>query len=349
MPLNIKKYNVGLLGLGKVLRTLIKHYLEQKEKIVQKYGFELNFSAIADSRSFIKGKDLDLKSLIATKPEGKPLGRVVINPLKNFYHLLESRKIDILVDGLPGSRVDAGISYLFLVEALKNGINIICVNKSPLVFKGNELFNLANKKGLFIGISATAAGALPASGIINNELINAGIYNVRGVLNGTSNYVLDKIMFESKTKLQAVQDAIRLGIAEPDYRFDLEGIDTCYKMIIIGLIITGKCGNLKSISCKGIMDIDEQEIMQKVQVGKVVRLIGNLSINNGVPIISVSPEVLDKIDPLYAIFGANKGITFNTKFMGTLTVIGGASGLVAIAATIMKDIIHLHRQHGKKI
>lgn len=344
MPLKTIKYNVGLLGFGKVMRAFVKHYLEQKKEIAHRYGFILDFNAIVDSQSFIKGKNINLNEMILRKSKNRPLGQVLKEPLKKFSSVLSARKIDILIDALPGSRIDAGFSYPLLLEALNNRIHLICANKSPLVFKGEELFTLMRKKKVYIGLSATTAGALPTSGIISNELSGAGVYNVRGILNGTSNFVLDKIMFESKTKLQAINEAIKLGIAEPDYRFDLEGIDTCYKMVILGLVLTGKCVDLRTIACRGIMDIEEDEIREKVCSGKVVRLIGNLSINGDLPKISVSPETLDKDDPLHAVYGTNKGVTFITKFMGSLTIIGGASGLTSIAATILKDIINFHRK-----
>jgi homoserine dehydrogenase len=342
----VQSYRVGLLGFGRVLRAFIEHYLKNKEYIAKKFGFELNFITIADSRSFIEG-DFDISKVIIKKKETGYVGDIVNDPIEKFLSTINEKQLDILIDGLPGSRCDPGISLPVLVEALKNGSNLICANKSPLVFRGDELFELAKQRDLYIGISATTAGALPSAGIINNELIGADIYQIRGILNGTSNYVLDKIMFSSMSKIQAIQEAIRIGIAEPDYRFDLEGIDTCYKTIILGLLLTGKCAELRTTYCRGIMDLNEEEIIRIAKEHKVVRLIGFLSINNGNPIVSVQPEVLEKDDPLYGVYGANKGITFRTRYMGDLTVIGGASGLVAIGATIMKDIINFHRTRKK--
>lgn len=344
MPQRCKKYTVGFLGFGKVLRAFVKHYLKQKAEVAQKYGFVLDFGAIVDSHSFVKGNNLNLDALIFKKSKGRAVGRVLNEPLKKFYSVLEAKEVDILIDGLPGSRLSPGPSYPILVEALKSGIHIVCANKSPLVFKGEELLAQARRRKVYIGLSATTGGALPTVGVISNELSGAEIYNVRGILNGTSNFVLDKIMYESMTKLEAINEAIKLGIAEPDYRFDLEGIDTCYKMVILALFITGRSVDLESISCRGIMDIDENMIRENVRLGKVIRLIGNLSINEKNPKVSVSPEVLDKADPLYAIRGTNKGITINTKYMGSLTIIGGTSSLIAIAATILKDIINLHKK-----
>ncbi|MCX7996068.1 MAG: hypothetical protein N3A65_09945, partial [candidate division WOR-3 bacterium] len=116
-----------------------------------------------------------------------------------------------------------------------------------------------------------------------------------------------------------------------------------YKMVIIGLLLTGKCADLSSIYCRGIMDLGEREIVSNVRQGRAARLIGNLIIESTNPVISVGPEYLDSSDPLFGIYGANKGITFYTRYMGDLTIMGGASGLEAIAATILKDIINFHR------
>ncbi len=339
---NKHEYKVGLLGMGRVIRAFLRHYLENQAKLWADFGFALKFTAIADSRSFLANDEIDIRTVLEEKEKGQPVNRVGKESIESFMPLINQQKIDILIDGLPGSRLDAGLSYPYLLTAVKKGIPIICVNKAPIVFKGDELFQVAKSSGVYIGLSATTGGALPAAGMVN-ELINAGVYKVRGILNGTSNYVLDKIMFEARTKLEAIQEAVRLGIAEPDYRFDLEGIDTCYKMVIIGLLLTGKCVDLKTIYCRGIMELSEREIISHVRQGKAVRLIGNLIIENNEPTISVNPEYLDISDPLFSIYGANKGITFYTRYMGDLTIMGGASGLEAIAATILKDIINYHR------
>uniref|UniRef100_A0A7C4TBR4 homoserine dehydrogenase n=1 Tax=candidate division WOR-3 bacterium TaxID=2052148 RepID=A0A7C4TBR4_UNCW3 len=338
----IHTYNIGLLGFGKVLRSFVKYYLRNKQKIIKEFGFELRFCALADSESSVAG-DINIHKFLYIKEKRGRLGNINKNPLEIFMPLIKTQKLDIIIDGLPGLRNEAGVSFPFIIESLKNGVNVICVNKSPLVFKGDEIFQLARKNKVYIGLNATTGSALPVSGIINNELISARIYKIRGVLNGTSNYVLDKIMFESKHRVEAIQEAIKMGIAEPDYRYDLEGIDTCFKTVIIGLLLTGKCADLKSIPCCGIMKLDDKEINFNVKRGKVVRLIGNLSIKSGQPLVSVGPEFIDRNDPLYVVSGANKGITFYTKGMGELTLIGGASGLDAVGATIMKDIINFHK------
>jgi homoserine dehydrogenase len=336
----LKLFRVGLLGFGNVNRAFVEHYLKIAHKISTNYGFKLKFVAACDTQSFIYKKNLNMQELIDIKKKELLLGKHNTNPLNKFISVIKDKKIDIIIDGLPSSRTEEGPSYPVLVKALKKKIIVICVNKAPLVFKGNNLLQIAKRYKTHLGISGTAAGSLPASGIIINELAGSEVVNIRGIVNGTSNYVLDCMMFEGLSSYEAIKRAINLGIAEPDYRFDLEGIDTCFKMIIFGLIITGKSVPFRNIPCTGITQLTQEYISSIVQQGKVIRLVGNLSADNNNPVISVRPEVLDDKDSLYAVRGTGKGITVKTRHMGELTIIGGSSGRTNIAAAILKDIIN---------
>ncbi len=336
----MKIHNVGLVGFGNVNRAFVNHYLSIEQKINQYYDFKLKFVAVCDSRSFIYKNNLNILDLVKRKEKLSSIGKEVKNPLNRFTNIIRNKKIDILVDGMPSSRVNEGLTYPLLLKALKRKITVICVNKAPLVFKGENLLKTARAYDSCVGISGTAAGSLPTSGIVINELVESGILNVRGILNGTCNYVLDRMMFGGLNIYEAVKKAVEIGIAEPDYRFDLEGIDTCFKMIILGLLITGKGIHPKKVPCTGIMNLRRENIESVIKKGKVIRLIGNLSIENDKQKISVAPEMLDEKDSLFNVRGTGKGITFKTKYMGDLTIIGSSSGRTNIAAAILKDIIN---------
>jgi len=339
-----RTYRVGLLGFGNVMQIFLKHYFSVQETVLKQYGFSLEFVAICDSKSIISNKKLDVAELIRRKEKGMPLGREKRQPLKEFVRTLKDSGIKILVDGLPSSKIDEGPSFPVLAASIKRGVTVICVNKSPLVFKGEKLYDLAKKYRTRISTSATTAGALPSSGIIMNELAGAEISSIRGVLNGTSNYILERMMYDGYTLNAAVNKAKEMGIAEPDYRFDLEGTDTCFKMIILALLLTGKQVPLKKIPCTGILNLKLDDIRWLAKQGKAIRLIGNLAIRDKTPFISVAPEVLDCVHPLFNVHDTQKGVMIETKYMGNLTIIGGASGRIPIAATILKDIINICKQ-----
>jgi homoserine dehydrogenase len=334
-------YRVGLVGFGNINRAFVRHYMEVKKNISAKYKIELVFNAICDSRYFNYSKNLDIIELIKLKEQGKPLRPDGKTPLDSIKHLIEAGKLDVIIESLPTSKINAGPAYPLLVAALKNRTSVICVDKAPVVFKGEELFKLAAQTNAYVGISGTTAGALPTSGILMNDLKGSEINGLRAILNGTSNYVLDCLMYKKMNLYEAVRQTVNAGIAEPDYRFDLEGTDTSFKMIILGLLITGKGLHPRKVSCKGIMNLNSDEIDQIVKKGRAVRLIGNLVVEKNQPRIAVAPEILEISDPLYGVRGTNKAITYYTRYMGEITILGGASGRMQTSATILKDILNI--------
>lgn len=334
---------IGLLGFGNVSIALIRHYLSISDMIEARYRLRLDFTYVCDSKKVYHVSQTDITNLIKEKEGGLAEPKKMTETLDEFEKIINNNKIDLLIDCLPTSKHDAGPTYPLLIKALKNNISIICVNKAPLVFGGEKILAAAEKYRTRIGFSGTTAGCLPSSGMILHELIGSGIYQVRGILNGTSNYVLDSVIYKGLSMKEAIQKAVDLGIAEPDCEYDLSGLDTCFKMIILGLLITGKTKPLEEIDYKGVLGLETDYIRRLFKEQKLLRLIGNLNIRNQEPEISVAPEEIDDQDPLYGVHGSGKGITFRTKHMGDLTITGGSSGRINIAAAILKDIINISK------
>ncbi|UCG91462.1 MAG: hypothetical protein JSV97_10340 [candidate division WOR-3 bacterium] len=337
----MKSYNVGLLGFGNVNIAFVNHYVSIADKIAEDYGFRLQFVALCDSKSIIYDNNLNMSDMVKCKEQKRPAGEECTDPLGRFLDLIVNKKFDILVDGLPTSKTYEGPTFPLLIEALKQNITIICANKAPLVFRGKELLDAAQQHNSVIGLSGTTAGSLPTSGVMMNELAGTEIVHIRAIVNGTSNYVLDSIMFGGLTLDEAIHHAVELGIAEPDYQSDLDGTDTCFKMIILGLLVTGENVHPNDVPRTGILELKRGYITSAVKQEKVFRLIGTLAIENNSPRITVAPEILDETDALYSVHGTGKGIIFKTKHMGELIIIEGSSSRTSIAATILKDIINV--------
>lgn len=334
---------IGLLGLGNVSTALIRHSLATADEIIGRYGLKIEFTHACDSLEFYSDPSIIL-DIIERKTIRVPGSQKTTETLNHFCEVIDDKKIDMLIDCLPSSKNNAGSSLPLLIQALKKNISIICVNKAPLVFQGEHILKTAEEYRTKVGFSGATAGCLPSSGVMLNELVGSVIYQIRGILNGTSNYVLDSVMFDDITMEQAVQNAIEQGIAEPDYEFDLSGLDTCFKMIILGLLVTGKNKPLGQISRSGILGLDTEYIRAVARSNKLIRLVGSLSAEKSGLEISVKPEVIDSKDTLFAVRGKGKGIMFRTKYMGDLTLLGGSSGRTNIAAAILKDIINIAKQ-----
>ncbi len=333
-----------MVGFGNINRAFVRHYFAVKRYVYTKYRVILDFHGLCDSRHFVYGRNLNIMAMLKLKEQGKPLRLASKTPLDEMHNLINKRKLDVIIDSLPTSKINAGPGYPLLTSALKNRIAVICVDKAPVVFKGEKLLALAAKTNAYIGISATTAGALPTSGMLLNELKGSEIKGIRAILNGTSNYVLDCLMYKKMNIYEAVRQTVSAGVAEPDYRFDLEGTDTSFKMIILGLLITGRCLHPRQVPCKGIMNLNGDEIEHVVKKGRAVRLIGNLVVDKNQPRIAVAPEILEVNDPLHGVRGTNKAITYYTKHMGEITILGGASGRIQTSAAMLKDILSIPKQ-----
>lgn len=339
----MKSLKIGLLGFGNVSIALVKHYRNIADDIAAHCQLELDFAYICDSRKIYHSFQNNIMDLVAKK-EGNSIGpERTTRTLDEFHGIIKDGKVDVLIDCLPTSKNDAGPTFSLLLQALEKNISIICVNKAPLVFNGEKLLAVSRQHRTKMGFSGATAGCLPSSGVMLNELVGSGIYQIRGILNGTSNHVLDSVIFKGLSIEQAIQSAIDIGIAEPDYTFDLSGFDTCFKLVILSLLITGKTKSLDDIDCKGILGLEPDYIKQVIQKNKKIRLIGNMHIEKDAVDISVGPEEIDREDPLFAVHGSGKGITFRTKYMGDLTMLGGSSGRTNIAAAILKDIINISK------
>lgn len=337
----VKTYRLGILGFGNVARAFVEHYQALQETIAQVYGFTLQLMFVCDSQSIIQTNNIPVPDLLMQKSEKGYVGKPYDRPLEECKHWLDREECDIILDVLPSSKNNAGPSFPLLKRALKHGIHIISANKAPLVFGGAELLDCARAHKATIGVSGATAGCLPTSGVLTRELAGSDVLKIRGILNGTSNYVLDCVMYESLSLETAVAQAVDMGIAEPDATFDLDGTDTCFKMIILALLMTGKTIPLEKVPCTGILELSSEDVREAARHGRVTRLIGTLTRKHGSVNITVAPEELDKNDPLRAVSGTGKGITYSTRHMGDLTIIGGSSGRCNIAATLLKDIINV--------
>jgi len=273
--------------------------------------------------------------LLACQTGGPPLWRAGLT--------VESalKKIDpgILVECTPSSLQtgEPGLSYIR--AALENGWNVVTANKGPLVAAFRSLLNLAREKRLSLMFSGAAAAALPTLDVGLYSLAGAEVCSIEGILNGTSNYVLTR-MGEGATFKEALEDAQAKGIAEPNPALDVEGWDTAAKLLLIANSVMGLELTLGDIKVKGITKISPASIEGSKKEGKALKLIGKISRAAGRWSAQVSPVAIKSGHPLFNVDGTNKGITFHTDTMGSVTITGGKSDPRGAAAALLKDIIH---------
>lgn len=317
---------MGLIGYGNVGKALIKLIHERKLPIEVKY--------ILKSDGGILNKD------------GLNLGEIVDKNIKDDSHWIDNLSFSELIDEdidylveLTSTNIKTGEPALsFIKTALSKGINVVTGNKGPILLEYKKLKTLAEKTGVYLGIGCTVGGALPSISCGKYDAAGAKIESIEGVLNGTTNYILNAMKFENKTYEEALNNAKEIGIAEKDSYLDVKGYDTAIKTIILSNALMGSDLSLDDAEIEGITGVTLEDIRKADSKGRKIKLVGQAFRENGIVKVRVKPKELDENSPLFFVEGKNKGVFYKTDILGDITVIGGASAPENAAASILRDI-----------
>ena len=189
-------------------------------------------------------------------------------------------------------------------------------------------------------ISGATAAALPTLDVALYSLAGTEIYRIEGILNGTTNYILTR-MREGMDYKQALEEAQSKGIAEPDPSLDVEGWDTASKILLITNTVMDIDLTLKDVKVEGITAVPIHLLDEGREEDKALKLLGEFSREEDFK-LEVSPKLIDRSHPLFGVDGANKGITFTTDTMHSVTVTGGKSDPRGAGAALLKDIINIY-------
>lgn len=330
--------NIGIIGFGGVSKAFIKLLIE-KEKNLKKKGLELKIKYIIKSNGGIYNKDgINLEEIITA--DYKLTGFNFIEDI-NISTIIKNKDIDTLVE-LTSTNIETGEPGLTHIKlALENGINVVTGNKGPILLEYKNLKKIADENNVKLGIGCTTGGALPSINVGSFDIAGADILSIEGILNGTSNYILTE-MYENEVDYdEALEKAISFGIAESNYKLDVEGYDTASKIIILANVLMDTNLSIKDIKIEGINNLKKDNILEEKSKGNKIKLIGKVYIKDEIVEACVKPEILNSEHPLYFVDNKNKGVCYKTDTLGDISIIGGASGTINAAASILRDIINI--------
>jgi len=324
----IKKVSVALFGLGNVGRAFAQ-YLTDK-------SVDIQIDAIADSNGgLILTDELPLERAASYKESAGSLsemapGQIITDP-RALIRTLSDAGIRVLVECLPTNIANGEPGISLIAEALRSGINVVTVDKGPLVHGFETLQKLARDNGAQLRYSGTTGISIP------EEITSESVVEIRGVLNGTTNYVLTEMQSNNRSFQDALSQAQSEGIAEPDPSLDIEGWDTASKILILAKSLMGADARLDEVSRIGIGPETESLIRTGRESGRVVRLVGRARIWQGRVRVSVAPKLLKPDSPFFAVSGTSKATVFRTRDAGEV-IATAFSGRDAIAKVIVDDI-----------
>jgi homoserine dehydrogenase len=253
---------------------------------------------------------------------------------REFIRALPSAGVPVLIESLPTDIVTGEPALSFIKEALEQGTDVVTVDKGPVVHGLNELKEIAGKSGARLGYSGTTGVTIP------DEIGADRVLEIRGVLNGTTNYILTEMQQRQRSFEDALATAQAEGIAEPNSSLDIEGRDTASKILILAKSLMQATSRLDQVSRIGIGPQTESLMRVARETGRVVRLVGRARIWQGKVRVSVAPKLIEPDSPFYAVSGTSKAATFRTEQHGQLLSLS-RSGRDAISQTIFEDIIKI--------
>jgi homoserine dehydrogenase len=357
-PAPLSNLRIALLGFGNVGRALID-YLSRAEP-----DSGIRVCALADSSGgLLLGPGDDLRSIVAQKQAGTSLcqlaGQRCIRDAAEFIGMLPAAGIPVLVESLPTNIRDGQPALGLIKLAMQQGTGVVTVDKGPLVHGFAELTQTARDRGAGFAYSGTtgvrppdtlgALGAHPrlaatqlaaASCLSDTRLPASRVLEIRGILNGTTNYILTEMQQGALSFQDALARAISEGVAEPDPSLDLDGWDTACKILILAKSLMGADARLDQVSRIGIGPETESLINVGRSSGRIVRLAGRARVWQGRVRVSVAPKLVGADSPFFSVSGTSKAAIFRTAEHGEV-IVHSSSGRDSISEVIVDDILKL--------
>ncbi len=321
-------YKVGILGLGTVGTGTAQILSDPSGR--HPLLTELDIAQVG-VRSLDKPRAVDLPSSIFTTD----LEAIVSNP-----------DLDIIVELIGG--VEPARSLI--LKAIAHGKHIVTANKAVISRHGDEIFDAANEKGVYVMLEAAVGGGIPVIQPLKQALGVNRIKRVTGIVNGTTNYILTRMKAEGADFTEVLADAQRLGYAEADPTADVDGLDAADKIAILASLAFGGRIRLEDVHCEGIRHISSTEIDYAEKLGFTIKLLAIAqedipeNSQDGTPqklSLKVHPTLLPKSHPLASVDGVFNAILVEGEPLGQVMFFGPGAGAGATASAVVSDILNI--------
>jgi len=339
------KYKIAIIGFGTVGQGFAEILAEKGDWLKERYGLDFDVVAISDpvKGAVYKEKGLELKKTLSLITQGFSLDKYS-GGIKGWdsERTITDTNSNVIVEVSPTNIETGEPGITHIKSALSNKKHIITTNKGPVALAYRELAKLAYENEVFFRFEGTVISGTPALNLGLEALAGIRIREIKGILNGTTNYILTE-MEKGKTYEEVLQEAQRLGYAEAKPDADVEGWDALAKVLILANVVMG--GNLKpqDVERKGITGISVQDIQEAKSDNKRYKLIGRVWRENGQIKASAKPERLGVEDFLAQVNGVLNVLTFVTDELKEVTIVGPGAGRRETGFSLLTDLLNIHR------
>jgi homoserine dehydrogenase len=321
----MKPIQVGLLGIGTVGSGTFNVLARNREEIVRRAGRDIVISMVAD--------------LDTERAERIVKGRAVVT--KNADDILNNPDIDIVIELIGGY----GIAKTMVLRAIEAGKHVVTANKSLLATHGNEIFAAAQKKGVMVAFEAAVAGGIPIIKALREGLTANRIEWIAGIINGTSNFILSEMRDKGLSFGEVLREAQRLGYAEADPTFDIEGVDAAHKLTIMSAIAFGIPMQFTSAYVEGITRLTREDIGYAEELGYRIKLLGiTRRTPQGIE-LRVHPTLIPHKRLIANVEGVMNAVLVKGDAVGATLYYGAGAGSEPTASAVVADLVDITRMH----
>ncbi len=320
----MKSVGIAILGFGTVGGGTYNILAERKEKIKEEYGVDITVKAI-----YVRNP----KKAIAN---GAPQELVT----SNFDDIITNSAIDIVAECIGGIEP----AKTFLIESLKAGKNIVTANKELFAKHWGELEKYAQETKAGMYFEATCGGGIPVIRTLTQAMQANTLLQIKGIINGTTNYILSRMSDEGASYADVLADAQALGFAEADPTADVEGFDASYKLSILSSLAFNRFLPVELIYREGISNVQAEDIAIGKQLGYTIKLLAIAKLIDGKIEARVHPVFLKNSHPLASVSGSFNGIFLVGDNVGDIMLYGRGAGALPTGSAVVSDIVFCARQ-----
>ncbi len=323
---SLKPIQVGLMGIGTVGSGVFNVLQRNQGEILRRAGRGIEISMVAD---------LDTARAEAAVGKG-------VQVVSDARAIIANPDIDIVVELIGGY----GIAKQLVLEAIEAGKHVVTANKALLAVHGTEIFAAANRKGVMVAFEAAVAGGIPIIKSLREGLTANRIEWIAGIINGTTNFILSEMRDKGLDFDVALKEAQRLGYAEADPTFDIEGVDAAHKAALMSAIAFGVPVQFDKAYIEGITKLGAQDIKYAEQLGYRIKLLGiTKKTAKGIE-LRVHPSLVPAKRLIANVEGAMNAVMVHGDAVGTTLYYGKGAGSEPTASAVIADLVDIARLHS---
>jgi homoserine dehydrogenase len=319
----MKPIQVGLLGIGTVGSGVFTVLARNQEEIKRRAGRGIRIHMVAD---------LDTK-----RAQEMVNGQAEV--VADARKVIQNPEIDIVVELIGGY----GIAKDLVLEAIAAGKHVVTANKALIAVHGNEIFKAAHAKGVMVAFEAAVAGGIPIIKALREGLSANRIEWIAGIINGTTNFILSEMRDKGLDFNTVLKEAQRLGYAEADPTFDIEGIDAAHKLTILAGLSFGIPMNFKDVYVEGIKALEQKDIQYAEELGYRIKLLGIAKSRDKGIELRVHPTLIPEKRLIANVNGAMNAIVVKGNMVGPTLYYGAGAGALPTASAVVADLIDISR------